>query len=827
MFTIQPIYCQKDIKKDTIKINESIVDEEVFYSAKDSIITDYNNQQVKLYGDAQFNNGEISIKACFILVDFKKDEIYANYCLDKDSIPQGIPEFNDGIEEVIASSIKYNFRTKKGFIKELELKQNETYLFMETAKRHNNEQIHFKNGRFTTCDLDEPHYHFQLSKAVMIPDERIVTGPMNLWIKGVPTPIGLPFAVIPQQKERTHGILFPEIIPLSAYGFGFQNLGYFFPINDNFQTSAYVNLYSRGSWGLRNVLDYAKRYGFRGNIDVGFQQFKSGFPENSNLNKFSINWIHRKELKSNPNWNFSSNVNFISDNNSKNNLDPLNPQYFNNSFNSDINLNRNFVGKPVNMGMKLSVRQNSISQNISLVSPVFNLNVTRVFPFSNLTKSNKGLALMIKRIGVTYNFEGQNKSTFKDSLLRDAQFNEIGKQFLNGFYHNVGIQTTGSFFRGTLKFNPSLTYSGKLNFQQIEKSYDALNNSTIIDTISKSGITHELSINAQFTTVVYAYYKFIGKKKPILRHLLTPNIGFRYVPQINEYITENVGPNQQTITYSPYERSVYASSVSSDAGLITFGINNTFELKRKSDKDTVTGFKKTFLIDQLSLTGNYDLFKDSMKLSDLNLSLRINPTPWLNIVGSSSFSPYGWVDSTGKTIATYALNSNASLGRFTRNDITTTFSITSKQGRKEIEKSKESINDNWNADFNYFALHPEYLVNFNIPWKLNFSHVYAIQVNTNKSDLNPDQFIQLQTLVLNGDVSFTKRWNLSTTLNLDMNNVKVTNARLMLSRNLHCWALSLFWTPIGGNKSFLLSIRNTSSIFSAAKLEFRKPPVFL
>jgi len=195
----------------------------------------------------------------------------------------------------------------KGYIEELAIQQDEAYLYMGVAKMHANEQIHFKKGRFTTCNLEDPHYHFQLSRAVMIPDERIVTGPMNLWIKGVPTPLGLPFSVIPQQKERTHGILFPEIVPLSAYGFGFQNLGYYIPVNDRLQTSVYMNLYSRGSWGLRNNLDYAKRYGFRGNLDVGFQQFKSGFPENSNANKLSITWTHRKEPKSNPFWNFTSN----------------------------------------------------------------------------------------------------------------------------------------------------------------------------------------------------------------------------------------------------------------------------------------------------------------------------------------------------------------------------------------------------------------------------------------------------------------------------------------------------------------------------------------
>jgi hypothetical protein len=127
-----------------------------------------------------------------------------------------------------------------------------------------------------------------LARGVIVPDERIVTGPMNLWLNGIPTPFGLPFAIIPTKKrERTHGLLFPEFIPLSNYGFGFQNLGYYIPINDQLQTSVYANLYSRGSWGLRNDLDYAKKYGYSGRLSLGFQQFRSGFPQNSNQNKVS------------------------------------------------------------------------------------------------------------------------------------------------------------------------------------------------------------------------------------------------------------------------------------------------------------------------------------------------------------------------------------------------------------------------------------------------------------------------------------------------------------------------------------------------------------
>ena len=64
-------------------------------------------------------------------------------------------------------------------------------------------------------------------------------------------------------------------------------------------------------------------------------------------------------------------------------------------------------------------------------------------------------------------------------------------------------------------------------------------------------------------------------------------------------------------------------------------------------------------------------------------------------------------------------------------------------------------------------------------------------------------------------------------VNLNIVDKSLTNANLSLNRNMHCWALSIYWTPIGGNKSFLVSLRNTSSIFRDAKIEFRKPPAFL
>ncbi len=813
--------------RDTLYLEESSFNEKVYYSAEDSIFNDVPNKQIHLFGKARIKTADTDMKAGYLLIDLNKQEVLAKYSFDKDSNRIDLPTFTDGSEEIKAASIRYNFETKKGYIEELTLQPNEAFLYMGVAKKQANDEIHFKMGRFTTCNLPEPHYHFQLSRAVFIPEKRIVTGPMNLWVQGVPTPLGLPYAVIPQQKDRTHGILFPEFTPLSAYGFGFQNLGYYIPINDRMQTVVYANLYSRGSWGLRNVFDYEKRYGFSGTLDLGFQQFRSGFPDNLTNEKLSLQWSHRKEPKSNPFWNFSSSVNFISDNQSKNNLDPLNEQYFNNSFNSDINMTRFFPGKPINSGMKVAVRQNSLTNNVSLTAPIFNFNVTRIFPFKRFVKGTGGLAQLFSRLGLTYNLEAQNRSNFTDSLMATGDLRTISDQFMNGVFQNMNIQTTTSFFKNAIKITPNLLYTNKLNFQQISKTFDPIQNTTFIDTLKKSGMWHEMNIGVQATTVLYSYYKFLGKKKPLLRHLMTPSIGYRYVPQLNPLSTVTSSSGPSDLTYSPFERSVYSGSAIKTASLITFGINNTFELKRRSDKDTVTGFKKTRIVDMLSVNGTYDLVKDSMKLSDLSLNLRISPIPWLNFVATSSFSPYTWDQTTGKTLSQYALSSTGKLGRFLQTTLTGSATLTSKESRIKLTNTQMSISENWTSDYTYFALHPEYLLDFNIPWKLTLSHVYGITANTSKSVLNPNDFNQIQTVVLNGDLSFTQRWKLAANINIDLETEKISNARFTLSRDMHCWALSFYWTPIGGNKSFLLSIRNTSSIFQDAKIELRKPPVFL
>jgi len=819
--------------RDTLTVDDEDLDSPIFYSAEDSIYADLRNEVIHLYGNAKVDNGEVRLDAGYIMIDMNSKEILAKYRFDADSNKVERPKFTDGSDEILAETVRYNIETKKAFIEEVAIQQDENFLYMGVAKRQSNEEVHFLKGRFTSCNLEEPHYHFQLSKAVLVPNKRIVSGPMNLWLLGVPTPIGLPFSIIPQMEDKTNGLMFPEIVMPSTYGFGVRDLGYYLPINDNFQTTFYGSLYSRGSWGLRNKTDYNVRYKFSGSLNLSFDQFRRGFPDTTALNKTSVVWSHRKDLKSSPYWTFTSNVNFQSDNNAQNSLDPNNENYFNNTLSSDINISRKFPGKPFLMGGKLSLRQNSLSQNISLSSPVINANMTRIFPFKKVIKATgklKGFRDMARQFSVTYNFEGKNQALFQDTLLRDRNYAEIGDKFKNGISQDVRLATTASLFKNILKITPSFDYSNTLNFQQIEKRFES--GALVIDTNQELGMSHTLRAGVSATTVLYSYYKFIGKNKPILRHLMTPSISWSYVPNYNPVETYVDGNNKEQ-TYSPFEQSAYSNRTTRDQNILSFGVNNTFQWKRKSDKDTVDGFKRVQLIDALSVRSSFD-FEDTLRpLRDFAFSMRTSPFDFVNVVANATLSPYQWNDTTGtisKLNKDYAWTYRSGLeklGRFTRFDITTSFTLTSKKGRERLKNAVDNIGENWNADFNYYYLNPEQFLDFEIPWKATLSHVFTLTRNTSITETNPDTYIQIQTLMLQGDISFTKRWKISTRTNFDVKEGKITNARVSLNRDMHCWALSFDWTPIGLNQSFVFSLRSTSPFLQDIPINLRRPPTLL
>ncbi len=809
--------------QDTItekKMNSSDFESIIRYTAEDSIYTDFKKKQLHLVGKAHLFYDDFDMQASYILVDLGKKEILARYSTDSLGNKIDSPLFVDNGDTIRAGTIRYNYETKKGYIQEVAIQQEELFLSMGTAKRQANEEIHFINGKFTTCNLEEPHFHFKLSRAVLIPEKRIVSGPMNLYVLGIPTPIGLPFAIIPQRKERdkNHGFLMPQYSFTSPYGMGLQDLGYYIPINDHWQTSVFGTAFTRGSFGVKNKTEYAYKYRFTGNVEVSYSRFRLGWPNTKDrANNFEVLWSHVQDAKAHPFWTFGSNINFKSSGNNSINLQNNNPNYFDNTLNSDIRLGRRFKKIPISADMKLSLRQNSIqasqnANNVDFTSPVFNVQTTqRIYPFKKINKL----------FGLSYSGEFQNKTSFKNSYLTSQHFDSIAQNYRNGAVQRFSLQGTISLLKGTIRLTPSVNYNQFYNFQQIQKSYDAISNTVLVDTIKKGVFNHSFASSMAVSTTLYSYYRFVGKKQTLLRHILTPTVSLTYNPVLYEGIS-NYTADGKVIQYSQSERSLYANGLGQESGRIVFGANNTFELKQKSEKDTITGFKKTKIIDNFFINTDYDFVKDSMKWNDISYRLNISPNSLINITLTAVQSIYSWDDTTGIVQKTYAFETNQKLGRLKTGSISTSYTFTSKKG-KEILANSTAQRNVWNPQYQQWLNNPNQLIQFDIPWKLTFEHIFSINLNSDASSYLRQKYLPNNTLRAFGDISITENWKISSQVLFDIENNKLTNWSINMFRNIHCWNVGFNWIPVGTNKNFTVSLIGNSDLLRAVNLNLRKP----
>lgn len=130
--------------------------------------------------------------------------------------------------------MRYNFKTEKGYITNVQTQQGEGYLTGGTTKKNDDGSFYLQNGRYSTCDDHEcPHFWLQLTKAKVIPKKNIVTGPAYMVLAGLPLPLAVPFGYFPFTEKYSSGVIFPTFGDDYNRGFYLSNGGYYFAINDN------------------------------------------------------------------------------------------------------------------------------------------------------------------------------------------------------------------------------------------------------------------------------------------------------------------------------------------------------------------------------------------------------------------------------------------------------------------------------------------------------------------------------------------------------------------------------------------------------------------
>lgn len=831
----------------------STITTEILYFAEDSIITDFKENKVYLYKKAWFEYGNMRLDADLIVIDWENSELYATGMADSTGTVSGNPFFKEGNSTYeIRKEMKYNFKTRKAIIKDVVTEQQDGILRGETIKKTSDGSIYLDHGYYSTCKLTKPHYHISSNKIKSIQGKQVVSGPFNLYFNGIPTPLGLPFGIIPDTpEEKASGIIFPSYNVERVRGISLRDLGYYFAFNDYIHSRVTGDIYSKGGWGLKAQTIYTKRYRFSGGFNIDFQKFTS--PETTenplDYNTFRVQWNHRPISRGNSSFSASVNAGSTSYFNNVVNMNNFNTNTTA-DLSSTVSYTKQFAGTPFSMSANFRHSQSVQTGEVRLNLPTISVNMNRQTPFRNVKFEP------LKTLNMAWNFNLENSITNRPtsnfgvgnqepgSRLEPIPFNldNLGvllKNSNNGARNQIPLSsnfTLFNYFTGTASINYNeLWYLQRLNYY-----YNPV--SERVDQIVEEGFNRVSFFTSSFAmnTNFYGFYNFKKGKLQTIRHHIAPTFSFNYNPNFSD---PRFGYYQQVQTnaegaqrlFSRHQGFIFGGAPLGESRALSFSMRNVLEAKILNPKDSTTenATKKIPILESLNLNSAYNFAADSFKLSpfqlsartsffDRKLSVNVNSTidPYVvrqtEVDGVARFNrvdAFTWNNGQGiGAIRNASLNLNASLNP--RNAQT--------PGEVRDEITQEFIqrggvmNEFAENEINRIVNDPSQYIDWNIPWNLTFGYnlSYSRQINNTRNIT--------QTVNISGDLSISEKWKINFNSGLDLQAKQITQTMIGIARDLHCWQMNVNWQPFGRFTSYNIDIRVKSSILQDLKVSRRR-----
>jgi lipopolysaccharide assembly outer membrane protein LptD (OstA) len=794
-------------------ISEDAIESRVDYVAKDSMRIDMEIEKVYLYGEAQVNYENIQLNADYIEVDLRNNTVLANGRPDSSGKMQGLPVFKEGNQQYEAGKMTYNFETKKGKISEVKTQEGEGFIKGNEVKKTATEVLYIRDGYYTTCNLDEPHFSLATSKLKIIPNDKIVTGPTVLKVDGVPTPLGLPFGFFPNKKGRSSGILIPTYGDSRRRGFFLRNGGFYWGISEYVDASITADIYSLGSWGSNLNSRYKKRYQYGGNVNLSYSKIIDSykeFPDYSESNEVFVRWSHSQDAKARPGSRFSANVNVGSRNNFVNNLNSFTQDYLTNTFQSSISYSNSLTGTPFNLSVSARHNQNTQTGAFNVTLPDVSLNMTRQYPFKQMGKiGNEWWRSIYKNFGLSYNSTATNQLRTGDTLISLNNLGNLTQDFRNGVRHNIPISTSFKLLKHA-NLNPSFNYSEVWAFETIRKTLNPATNDAVRDTVAGFERAQRYNFNTALTTKFYSLYQYKKGKIKAIRHVMTPSVSFNYQPEIRSGIRSYADTSGKEIRYSVFEGGVYGVSNQRRSESVGFSLLNNIEMKVKSSKDS-TGVKKITLLENLGFSTNYNITAESLNWSPISANGRTRIGQFLTLQFNGVLDPYG-LDSVGNKINTSWKKQEGKLFRLTSGSVALSFSLRGGKGKQKEKKTSKYATE---EELEYINNNLDQYIDFTVPWSLNVG--YNIRYSKPGFESNVTQ-----TLNFSGDLSVTENWKVGFNSGWDFERKDFTYTALNINRDLHCWQLAINWIPYGPRQSYNLTLNVKSSVLQDLKLNRRK-----
>ena len=831
-------------------IQKSEIETTINYSAKDSIFYDLKSQKIKLYGNSKIDYGEINLEAYEILVDWNDKTLDANYLTDSTGKKIGKPIFSEGNQSYETDKITYNFDSRKAKIKGIVTQLDDAYMQGEDVKKNEEDELFISHAMYTTCNLEEPHFHISSGKIKVIPGKKVVSGPFHLKFGDVPTPLGFIFGMFPQPKKKVSGLIMPNYGEEKRRGFYLRDGGYYFAVNDHIDLRLTGDIYSKGSYGMTLGSSYKKRYSYSGNLRFNYNKSKLGDFENpSTSNDFSFSWSHTPDAKGKSS-RFSSSVNFQTNsyNQNKNLVYSDFNESINAQFNSNISYTKTFKGSPFNLSANLRHSQNVQTKKVNLTLPDVSYNMSRIYPFKNLGKLGK---TALGKISISHRFNGKieltngsvgnslsginilnSSNNFSEQIdFNMDNLNSIIDRSKIGGKHTIPISTSFNLLK-YFTVSPSVNYNEIWYFKKLSYNYNELEDGIEIDTTNSFQRAWSYSSAFALSTRIYGTVFFKKGKIKAIRHVISPEISMSFSPDFTKpkfgyYENVQINSEGDTKLLSKYENFLFGSPRIGSSASMNFYIGNNLEMKVVDKNDTISGTRKIKIFDNLSFSSSYNFLADSFRLAPvrfstrtsffkrlINLSVSGNIDPYTFKLDSISENSSGIKNVYQRRVDELAYKNNQGIGSLAYINMSLGFRFSAKDFRSEDEEEKDS-SFGTREEIDYINSNIAEYIDFNVPWSINASY------NLNRRKLGFRDPTITQTLTFSGDVSISEKTKISFRSGYDFKFKMLTQTSINATRDLHCWRINFSWVPFGRFQSYNLSINAVSALLQDLKLEKR------
>jgi len=822
-------------------------------------IIDYNikAEETDLIGNAFLQNEGTQLEAGYINVSWTSNLLKALPVQIGDTLSKAVqPVIKEkGRDPMEGDILTYNLKTKKGKVIKGKTKADDGFYTGNEIRNESQKVFYIQNSTYSTCDLDVPHFHFDSKQMKIINGDKVIARPIILNLGQIPI-FALPLGVFPHKGGARHsGWIMPSYGESRLRGQFLDGLGYYWAPNDYWGSKFTLSFSDRQGLAFRAENAYRVRYKFNGNLLIENRQFLSGTSNISDLSdnrnaSFRVSWMHKQVMRKGQS--FNANVSYSSSGNYNRDYGLDQATRMDQYAISKASYSKRWGKSGNSMSMNLSSKQDlMVKHKIDEDSPFYEspsrtgsqLNLinstlpqvsfrhgqSALFPSSgsdvkwyNNIKWNYNLGFTNKSRIYYESMESDSANTY-EWTQNDSGIVSTFNDDDNGWTHSMSINAPQKLFK-YISVNPSLNLrSAWVNESFVARldSNGTMEKVSVPDFATRTTGSFSLSAN----TKVYGLFPIsIGSLKAI-RHIATPSIGYAFTPDFSKelfgqdlgYFYSYLDTNGTKQFIDRFNGTMAGNTPKSESKSMTFSLNNSFQAKMKSGKEA----KKVDLF-TWRMNSSYNFVADSMNLANLRSGIRSKIANKLNLDLSLTHDFYQYDSEKYRRINQFNVNDAGILQpRLINANFSTSFRFSGKRWTDTFETDDvetDTLSLEEDLDVSPLSNPLKNIKSSLIGGKL-WNSTVSLRYSYNIA--NPDDPKKTFWLGSNSTIQMTKNWRFSYNARFDMIEKSLVSHSLSVHRDIHCWELSLNWTPSGIGQSVYFKLNVKSPTLRDIKIEKR------